>query len=322
LAGERLGFIIAVTLRSMSKGFLTAFLLGAVSFAGCADRPLPFPGPDMAVPASTVAKACATMTGCGLAQLSAVGSFASSMETCVNAVTGIERRDIQYSIHMDSATIDCLAAAGSDCTQAQKCTNGGTPPSACSSQYISTCDGNIERRCTDGQPTAFDCASIGLSCYVPDPKLPEGACGYSTCNRDYITQCFGDVVANCVNSSGFNVLVPQTDCAAIGGTCAQLGGAPACQGKGDTCADGSAPTCQDNFAVSCLGGRQAILDCTGARQRCVGGKCVPFDNCEAPPKCDGTLLTVCGPNGSESVDCAALGFPRCDPTNGGRCTNG
>jgi hypothetical protein len=283
---------------------------------GCADRPLPIPGPDMGVQASTVARACATLTGCDLVkQVATLGSFASSMATCVNAFTGMDRRDIQYSNHIDQATLACLAGVGSDCSAALTCLNGGSPPTC--TTFGSTCDGTIERHCTNtGQSTAFDCASVGLTCISFGPQF-GGACGAATCTKEFEAQCVGDLVTTCENTL---VLVPQTDCAPIGGTCTDVNVAPTCQGRGDPCTDGTAPTCQNNLAVSCLGGRTAIQDCTGARLRCDHGKCVPLDSCNVAPSCTGTILTVCGPDGSESVDCAALGFAGCDPTNGGRCT--
>lgn len=297
-----------------------AALVAATLIAGCADRPLPIPGPDMALPASTVARACATLTGCDLAkQIAALGSFASSMATCVNAFTGIDRRDIQYSTHVDEATLECLAAVGSDCNAAIACLSGGGPTS-CTANGTTSCDGTVERRCNNNQITAFDCASIGLSCIVLSSTLGQGACGAATCTKEYEAQCVGDLVTTCVNTFAGNVLAPQTDCAPIGGTCTDVNVAPTCQGKGDPCTNGSAPTCQKNLAVSCLAGRTAIEDCTGARQRCDHGKCVPLNSCDVMPSCAGTLLTVCGPDGPESVDCASLGFAGCDPTNGGRCT--
>lgn len=292
---------------------MSGWVLAIALVAGCSDRPLPFPGPDMAVPGSDVARACATVTGCGLAQLGAVGSFGSSVASCVSAFNGIERRDIQYSNHVDAATVACLAAAGADCARARACLNGGSAPSACAGKQF--CDGNVERGCVGGMTTAFDCSALGLSCIVTDP-MGDGHCGYAACSKPFESECVGDVVATCEGS----YWVPQTDCAPIGGTCQNAGGAPSCRGKGDACAMGSAPMCQDNLAVSCLGGRTAILDCTGLRQRCSGGKCVPFESCSAQPSCVDTVLTVCGPNGIVSVDCAGLGFAGCDASNGGRCT--
>jgi hypothetical protein len=297
-------------------------VVGIALIAGCPDRALPFPLPDMAAPDDRVALACATMTSCRLADLAGVvGSFGSAMASCVSACNGIDRRDIQYSTHIDSASIDCLAAAGSDCVRATACLNGGVTPPACTPDGFSVCDGNIERDCKHGHTTSFDCTSMGLTC-ISDPNTSWGACGFATCTKEYEASCQGDVVATCVvGMSGPKMWVPQTDCAAIGGTCSNVNGAPSCRGKGDSCAMGSAPTCQDNLAVSCLAGRTAILDCTGIRKRCNSGKCVPFDSCAASPTCQGLVLTVCGPDGAESVDCGGLGFRGCDPTNGGRCIN-
>jgi hypothetical protein len=282
--------------------------------AGCADRPLPIPGPDLGVPATTVARACATLTGCELSsQLGPQGSFASAMATCVNAFTGSDRRDIQYSTHVDQATIACLAGVGSDCAAALVCLNAGSP-TACTG-FNSRCDGNIERRCASGQATAFDCASIGLFCFGTDSPVPFGECSAGSCDTSFGAQCVGDLVTTCVGG----VLAPQTDCAPIGGTCTDVNVAPTCRGRGDPCTDGTAPTCQNNLAVSCLAGRTAIQDCTGARLRCDQGKCVPLNSCNVMPSCAGTVLTVCGPEGTESVDCASLGFAGCDAANGGRC---
>jgi hypothetical protein len=314
LAGDDSGLKLAVAGHSFMAAGRIALLVGLL--AGCSDRPLPFPGPDMAIPGSDLVRACATVTGCQLSQLGAVGSFGSSVASCVSAFNGIERRDIQYSNHLDAATVACLSSAGADCARAIACLNGGITPSACTH---TTCDGNIERDCVNGRTAAFDCGAIGLTCIAPDSKQ-TGACGYTACTKEYEAECVGDVVATCVVVGKQDLWVPQTDCAAIGGTCANVGVAPSCRGKGDACTMGTGPLCQDNLVVSCLGGRTAILDCTGLRQRCSGGKCVPFESCNAQPSCDGTVLTVCGPSGIESVDCAALGFVGCDATNGGRCS--
>lgn len=305
------------TVCRLQPRYLMRFKVIAALFAmaGCSGRPLPIPEgesvADMALPPDVVvARICALVVGCDL------GFRASSVSYCVAEWDHLlDRPDRQLAAKLDKTTLACMAEAV-DCAAASSCLSGGLPLGRCTRASVPTCDGNALRSCVYraggmSMPRAFDCGSVGLECV-------GSGCLLGTCERDTATSsiCNRDRVATCVNGT----LMQITDCTIYGGTCSAEGGSPACRGTGAPCVAGSPPTCLGDRAAVCVGGRLEIRDCAAARQRCAAGECQPLVGCAATPsRCDGTVLTVCGPAGSVAIDCAVLGFATCDAADGGRC---
>jgi hypothetical protein len=278
---------------------------------GCSDRPLKFPdAPDM-TPLGEVSRACATASSCGLLN--------TSFTNCLSAWSFLTRLDAMLLTKVDAGTLTCLSNAGADCAAAANCLDGGKPQQPCSNAQQTTggrwCDGNVSNICDDTYGIlSFDCASIGLQCASRALEFP--ACSFGPCEKRGAQSCIDNRIAYCQPDTYLWTQI--TDCTAIGGTCSG-DPVPLCQGRGQACTDGP-PRCDGDEATSCLGGRDASLECGAARQQCVNGACVPFNDCKAPPRCDGNVLAVCGPQGKVVVDCVAFGFSGCDASNGGRCT--
>ncbi len=218
-----------------------------------------------------------------------------------------------------SEVVQCVLAAGSDCSAVQACRGYTvTPDPACTP----TCTGTTAVNCSGGNRYSFDCTT-GFASTGPTCQLSGGAqCTGGACTAaDDI--CDGTKLRSCSSS-----VLLDFDCGHFGWSC--VSGA-----SGTRCSDGSAvacstfdETCSGNQVVFCRNGFQVKRDCaavaTGAtcyaqsngRAYCgVGNACEPggsgVSTCTTA-----TTLSYCAGGVQQTFDCVAMGFSGC---TSGRC---
>jgi hypothetical protein len=270
------------------------------------------------ITASTGAKACATISSCG------VGGVTS----CTRFITSVNNDSTAPLTHFSASEVSCLASAGADCDAARRCLNGGKTPSPCTGASNS-CSGNVLISCsplggsngTSGT-IQFDCGAYGQMCVANNNRID---CGFGSCSG-LSAQCVGNVLQTCDGS-----IVHQVDCSQYSAVCVSSG-IPSCRGVGAACDKGQANgsiRCDGNTLVICADGQEARFSCGSIEEGCfpnadgtgfgcaAGGDCTPTS---FSPTCTGTTLHFCNNGKSDTLDCASIGFHGCSADNGGKCT--
>jgi hypothetical protein len=164
--------------------------------------------------------------------------------------------------------------------------------------------------------------AAGAACDDVAACLP-GSAGDLCEGRGNDTFCSGNLLVRCFAQS----VEAVTDCRAWGLACAESDAfEPTCLGEGPSCIRGS-QRCDGRDAVLCVGFRDVSFDCadlvTGrtCTEEAGNVRCgLPEPACDPradTANCDGSRLAFCSAAGVEtSLDCAALGFARCDDSSG------
>lgn len=291
-------------------------LVAVVALVGCGDD---------SVTGSSGAAGCASITACKIETI--------SLSACTPYAVSTNNATLAAALKVTPSTVNCLAAAGSNCNNARKCLDAGMTPSACTGTS-SSCTGTVLGGCatnagTGGNKgtTQFDCAAVSEMCVVNGAAAD---CGYGSCAAGTASSCVGSKVQTC--NAG---ILQQTDCAQIGATCVvgTLGNAH-CRGTGASCtggittnATGTPLRCDGTTLVTCLDSQEAKFDCAADNQQClsaVGGQpfgCALGNACDSATfahTCSGNKLTFCNDGLMATFDCGAAGYSGCDP-NAGTC---
>jgi len=277
------------------------------------------------VTSSSGAAACVTATACGIAIVP------GGISACTQGVQFVNDPAVANLSKVNAAQINCIAAAGNDCSLARKCLNGGSTPSACTGNSQS-CDGSVWKSCDNVNGTngnsgtrQFDCSTLpgNQMCLVANGNAD---CGTATCSG-VSAQCNGTKLETC-----FNGIFRETDCARTASTCVPgtLFGAH-CRGNGPGCSGNGSLRCDGNVLVTCTDSQEARYDCTQDNLGCwknynadgfgcgLGSECSPASYTAS---CVGTVLKFCNRGKISTVDCGASHFSGCSPDNGGHCTTG
>lgn len=242
-----------------------------------------------------------------------------------------------------TVSLACLRAANGKCDAVTKCVTGAEGSCDPRAQRGRTCDGAKIVFCdAAGRRNARDCAAgvelgvdPGASCMTTSDQ--RAVCGFASCDPTKPASCEEGVAVTCDQG------VLQRETCKAPARCEASGSLARCVEPGEetTCAITDKPRCDGNDLVACNeAGRETRYHCA-ANATC-GSDCeaeklrfpqYPCDDavfCRPSPKlacdplahldrCDGTRLVFC--DGSErSIDCAALGFSRCETFDkGARC---
>lgn len=189
-------------------------------------------------------------------------------------------------------------------------------------QERNICKGDILVMCGDypvDEVPYADCSNVGLVCGEGDVTAH---CGLDTCDPATTEPyCDGDLAIYCME--GANVL-RAIDCKFDHkGTCGNdLDGNIACIGTGDPCdPDAFAGRCEGTQVVSCIGGKEAMRDCTSYYDEGVctvlgtEALCRPpeFECMESTSEtCEEGVVTFCLYGVFAQLDCRDFGFSGCD----------
>jgi hypothetical protein len=274
-----------------------------------------------AVTSDSAVKACVSIAACG--------ASTSGVSECTPIPYAANDPRITAFVAITPSLVQCFGNAGASCEKVRACWNGGQTPSPCTVTSAS-CTGTVLSGCADaagsgGQPgtTKIDCSEIGQMCVVSGTNA---GCGQGSC-AGAPPSCVGTKVQTCDNG-----IVRHLDCAQISATCVTTLAAH-CRGTGAAC-QGQAFNpftplrCDGNLLVGCADGQEAKLDCGTLGTKCVSGyagqnfACALGNACnpsQFSATCTGNVLNYCNFGVLATFDCAAAGFSRCDPANGGRC---
>jgi hypothetical protein len=290
-------------------------LVAFVLVAGCGSS-------SSVVTGASGSRACVTSAACGLLD---------GVSLCTSGVAGVNNDRIAVGARTSAATVNCLAAAGTDCVAARKCLDGGATPSPCTVGSAPSCAGNQLVRCSQeagtggmGGTTEFDCAGAGLVCVTGTNGVVD--CGIGSCSG-LSANCVGDKLQYCATG-----IVRELDCGEAKATCVSTG-VPHCRGTGAPCSqtsldplDPPALRCDGTRVVTCVDGQEASFDCATLQLGCyanvnrkafgcaLGNQCDPTSFSDT---CAGLKLSYCDDGVPATFDCGAAGFKNCDS---GRCT--
>lgn len=224
------------------------------------------------------------------------------------------------------AQLDCIAAAGLDCSAALACVS---TPASCDKPTWS-CDGDTLTFCdafSGPRAVTRDCAAEGLHCVMLGGE--QAFCGLGSCDSPSPPICAGSVVTFCNPQTSWDdkslggLIVPSDDCADHDATCLSGG----CVGNGPACTDSPDTLgCDGNDVLTCQGGHVARNHCPsgfhcgmslgpGFTYVCVGDGTNRPVGCGIPPdfeECNGDSLEYCDDHGNETLDCKSLGYAGCD----------
>ncbi len=295
---------------------VASIVASAVAVTGC--------GNDSSVSASAGAAACVTATACGI--------VAGGVSNCTANVLNTNNPLFAGAVHFSTKTVNCIAAAGSNCDNAKKCLNAGQTPASCTNASAA-CDGTVLDSCQDegsgNVTTKFDCSDIAEMCVVNGGTAD---CGFGTCTGA-ASMCVGTRWQQCQNG-----VLRQADCADFGANCVVGALANAhCRGNGPTCqstligadAIGNPLRCDGSVLVRCADSQESRYDCASQNEKCVanvngasfgcalGNSCTPST---FSATCAGSKLTYCDNGVIATFNCSSTGFSGCTPDNGGQCT--
>jgi hypothetical protein len=279
------------------------------------------------------AEACVTATACGIAFQSFAGFNFTGVSACTQLADLVNNKEFAGAVKIGPTEVNCLAAAGKDCTKARACLNGGQNVNACSGGSAQCTDSSHYSECsrvtgsgTSEGTRSFDCTQAGESCVASGNNID---CGAGSCGAVVSVSCMGNVLQSCVNG-----VLHNHDCAATAEECIPQSGLSIahCRGTGPTCSSPSATNnvlrCDGSTLVTCNDGKEARFDCNSlgmgcytrygsSTQACLyGAECDPATYTNV---CMGSQLKFCDNGKVVTVDCGAAGFSGCDPSNGGSC---
>lgn len=278
------------------------------------------------------AAACITASGCNI--------LPGGISACTQSVVLVNEPSIAAGAHLSPATVNCIAAAGSDCAAAKKCLGGGATPASCSGNATS-CVGNSWQQCNlaagsggNGGVEVYDCSSVGQMCVTNNGSTD---CGFGTCSTGAATCVTPDGTAggNLVQSCNGGIIKRQ-DCTSYDASCNPSGILGAhCRGNGAACAATSITDntigCDGSVLRLCADGQEERYDCgkvnlgcfmnpsNGVKFGCFAGNACDPNNYSAT--CVGTKLTFCNKGLVQTADCASAGFSTCNPNGGGSCSS-
>lgn len=249
-----------------------------------------------------------------------------SVGRCVET---IEIEKAEGKIYYDEETIDCVIAAGRDCSKVYECMNDGYPAEDCEgTNFQDRCEGELAISCSERGLVSHDrCDEYREKLSLPfeyscilDARYAR--CEPPACQEDYS-----------ICSNGYHVWCEDAEllaehCETIYGSAEckeQNKGAALCIGKGPQCREEDEITCDGTELVYCLHGREARYDCSvigeeytcrtvGGKAKCAGrgNQCMVDDEKEkGGDSCTGPVLNYCHAGYLLHVNCRALGFDTC-----------
>ncbi|HEY5920950.1 MAG TPA: hypothetical protein VIV11_04735 [Kofleriaceae bacterium] len=265
--------------------------------AGCGDDDS---GSGMGGPrpvnADELARACVSFAAC---------MPGATLENCLDFVGDVESYVSVYRPYQ----VQCLDAAGPDCTRALRCV-GLSLVTTCTTPGVS-CDDSKLVECTASGGIAVECNG-GLWHRPGGSCIPTATprCGFGTCTATGTRMCNGTRVETCWNDTALTVF----ECGVLGETCVTTASGQV------QCGTVDAPTCA---GTGCQG--DVLIHCDTQQHRIpcpslfVGGTCVEsFGQCgfadECTPgdnACTGDVLSVCAVGKPVTVDCKQLGYASC-----------
>jgi hypothetical protein len=206
----------------------------------------------------------------------------------------------------------CIAAAGGDCTAADKCFTTDPNCTFGSLRWGGVCKGTAYQGCSsNGRVLRLECAEHGEQCGTGDGG-GNGECNFGFCEGQQRT-CRGNRAEICAFSR-----ITLVDCGRIGRSCGAIpDGGVDCLG-GAACDLLGTPRCEGDVVVQCnADGREVRIDCTRAPtlRTCRAGKCA-LTGTECDQKfaevCAGNTLRFCADGQVRDFDCVAMGFRACE----------
>lgn len=222
------------------------------------------------------------------------------------------------SFGIDADDIDCVLAAGSDCTAVRACFGVEIyADDRCVGPPRQSCDGNTVDTCvfdTSGSnlpPVRFrwDCGS-NLCDAAATRCDPPPCSGLAICRADYL-------VADCTPTPTETRCDPGTMCLEHDATASCVGAGPECM---RTHCEGETVIVCDTADLR----TRATIDCAPIDAHCTedasGARCVPHNptcsSAGSAPSCDHDAIVYCGPSGDlRRYDCRAHGLGTCMVTS-------
>ena len=269
-------------------------------------------------PAISIPEACVVAASCGVPG----GWTPFTASSCIDGFARLGWRfDSPVSLpdpELAQRILDCAEKAGGDCKAFHACF-GGDWVSLSRCREGGSCLQNTLVGSVEGP--SFDCGSLGATCFDLWSGAQRACCNAEPCSQTTAVECDGTVATFC---GGWGEHV-TFDCGPSGRKC--NAGTPDFWNPciGDAPCDPMSPiTCEGDVAVYCSAGGLAKHDCstTGFRTACNAGAssfdpaCRPAGSACDPQwdasTCAGTAIRVCADGEWMDVDCAAVGFDKCE----------
>lgn len=279
----------------------SSFVLASALALACSGPATPHGGYDDAEQVVVALRSCVP----SWAALTARASFGATSITTLQLAPS--------SVGMTVDEVDCVLAAGSDCTEVRACFGMELfSDDRCAAPGPPACEGNTVVSCViDATGALLPPARFRWDCGtgICNPSVPR--CDPPTCTG--LAICQGDrIIGDCGPAPVVTRCDPGTTCIANGSSATCVGAGPACTRT--QCAGETLTLCDpSNLRV------RGTLDCSAIDSHCIedsaGARCVPRGNActpSTPVSCAGDAIVYCGPgNDLRRYDCRAHGFGTC-----------
>ncbi|MCK5799747.1 MAG: hypothetical protein KAI47_21300 [Deltaproteobacteria bacterium] len=300
--------------------FFALFVLVA-ALTACSDDGTETPTTEAGVTPPTVTPLTYDEIVDGCARVAACGMVRARLGDCVDDY--YERLVGQGQEFLWSSIYGCVNKSKGDCGAIRVCLGFERKPKACKrGSYTPRCEKGVAYNCDllAGWEQGLDCAAGGLLCGVKAAGTSKQAvCGGGPCDATKLRgECRNNRYYQC--SSG---AIEVDDCPARQLQCRD--DAVGCEGTGVSCFASSAQCdAKKNILMDCVEGYIMHRDCTKAFGKKVcktgGNRCVGSGTaCQEADfdACKGDTLAICLDGYARTLDCKALGFIGCQPTQYG-----